>query len=156
MDESGIDHRLYRCNAWAPRGETVTAVVCGSRRQRTSVIGAWREGSFLAPMILQGSCDRHVIDLYFRNVLLPALPPGSVVVLDNASFHRASRAQELAHVRGIDLLYLPGYSPDLNPIEHFWARLKSHLRTHLPHAPDPFPAIGHACRFFCQKYTNVK
>jgi transposase len=156
MDETGIDHRLYRRDAWALRGERVTAHVSGSERRRTSVIGAWHEGAFLAPMVLEGSCDRHVMDCYFRDVLLPALPSGSVVVLDNASFHKASLAGALAHARGIELLYLPGYSPDINPIEHFWACLKTHLRNILPEALDKFQAICDACKFFCNKRTNVE
>ena len=107
-------------------------------------------------MVLEGSCDRHVTDAYFRDILLPALPCGSVVVLDNASFHRASRAQELARARGIDLLYLPSYSPDLNPIEHFWSRLKKHVGKQLQDAKDAFQVICDACNFFCLNCTNVE
>jgi len=156
MDESGIEHRLFRREAWALRGETLTARVYGSKRGRTSVIGAWRQGSFLAPMVLEGSCDRHVIDAYFREILLPVLPRGSVVVLDNASFHHASCAHELALAHGIDVLYLPSYSPDLNPIEHFWSRLKTYLSNVLQSAKDAFQTICEACKFFCTIRTNVK
>ena len=156
MDETGIDHRLHRRDAWALRGERVTAHVSGSERRRTRVIGAWHEGSFLAPMVLEGCCDRHVVDSSFRDVLLPALPSGSVVVLDNASFHKASLAGALARARGIELLYLPAYSPDLNPIEHFWSRLKTYLSNLLPEALDTFQVICDACQSFCEKCTNVE
>jgi hypothetical protein len=155
MDESGIDHRLYRRNARSLRGEAVLAHVCGSRRGRTSVLGAWRQGTFLAPMVLEGHCDRYVIDRYFRDVLLPELPAGSVVVLDNASFHHASDAQRLAAARGIDLLYLPAYSPDLNPIEHFWAHLKTRLASLLPLSANPFQTICETCHALCNLCTNV-
>ena len=156
MDESGIDHRLYRREAWALRGEVVTARVSGSRRGRTSVIGAWHQGSFLAPMVLEGSCDRHVMDAYFRDILLPELSSGSVVVLDNASFHHASGAEALARKKGVELLYLPSYSPDFNPIEHFWSRLKTYLSGLLQDAKDVFQIVCEACNHFCKKCTNVK
>jgi Transposase and inactivated derivatives len=155
MDECGIGHRLRREHGRAPRGETVGEPASGARRGRASLTGAWCGGRFLAPMVLEGGGDRHVTDLYFRDALLPGLEPGSVIVLDNASFHRAAAAEDLARERGVGLLRLPAYSPDLNPIEHFWARLKKHLRKWLPKAADKFGAVCEACRFFLQKCTNA-
>jgi transposase len=155
MDESGVDPRLCRRDAWTPRGETLTARVSGSQRTRTRVIGAWCQGRFLAPMMLEGRCDRHVINTYFRKVLLPVLPSGSVVVPGNARFHRASRARGLAVARGMDVLYLPSYSPDLNPIEHFGSSLKTHLRKRLSEASDKFQAVCDTCNVVCQKCTNI-
>jgi transposase len=76
-------------------------------------------------------------------------------VLDNASFHHASHAEELAREHGIEMLYLPAYSPDLNPIEHFWAHLKGHLRKKLPAASSALDEICEACRFFCEKRLNI-
>jgi transposase len=156
VDESGVDHRLFREYCRAPRGTGVFEAVSGKRRARTSVIGAWSEGRFLAPMVLEGPCDRHVMDAYFEGVLLPGIPPGSVVVLDNASFHHASRIRELARGRGVELLYLPAYSPDLNPIEHFWATLKKYLSRLLPTSDSPFDAICAAAAFFAGKHLNVE
>lgn len=75
--------------------------------------------------------DSSLFEMWFKNQLLPALPKDSVIVMDNATFHRKGRLQELV---GTDykLLFLPPYSPELNPIEHFWSWLKKFLRKILP------------------------
>jgi transposase len=156
MDESGIEHRLFRKHCRAPRGTRVYETISGACRKRTSVIGAWHEGQFLAPFVLNGACDSHVMDAYFSKILFPELPPKSIVVLDNASFHRASHVEELARERDIEVLYLPAYSPDLNPIEHFWAHLKGHLRKKLPTASSALGEICRACHFFAKKRLNIE
>lgn len=130
------------------RGRKVYGETSGGDRTRTSVIGAYGDDGFFAPMVFEDSCDKEVVDVYFEHILLPALTPGTVIILDNASFHRASRATRLAEQHGCALLFLPPYSPDLNPIEHFWARLKTHLETILPGSEDPFSDICDACKFF--------
>jgi transposase len=156
MDESGIEHRLFREFCRAPRGTRVYETISGACRKRTSVIGAWREGQLLAPLVLDGACDSQVMDAYFSEILFPVLPPKSVVVWDNASFHHDSHVEQLAREHGIEMLYLPAYSPDLNPIEHFWAHLKGHLRKKLPAASSAWDEICRACRFFCEKRLNVE
>jgi len=84
-----VDHRLYREYGRAPRGERIYEAVAGKRRERTSVIAASRNNKLVAPRVLQGSCNTEVVDAYFAQVLLPLLPPGSVIVLDNARFHQS-------------------------------------------------------------------
>jgi transposase len=90
-----------------------------------------------------------VVDVYFEKVLLPALPPGSVIVLDNASFHHSPTTLQMVEAAGFHLLFLPAYSPDLNPIEHFWATLKTRLRKDLHTAPNPFLFIANMCLCYC-------
>ena len=96
-------------------------------------------------MVFEGSCDSAVVDTYFRGALLPAIPRGSVVVLYDASFHHSSSAKLLAREHGVELVFLPPYSPDLNPVEHFWAVFKRALRPLLPSSNDPFSTISNMC-----------
>ena len=85
----------------------------------------------MRPWLFEGSCNTVVVNTYLAKVLLPFLPPGSVIVLDNARFHGAASTRELVAAAGCELLFLPAYSPDLNPIEHVWAAFKNALRTKL-------------------------
>lgn len=149
LDECGVDHRLYRERGRALRGQRIYQEVCGKRRERTSIIAASRQGKLVAPLVFQGSCHTEVVDVYFAQMLLPALPPGSVIVLDNARFHQSPTTQKLVEAAGCQLLFLPPYSPDLNPIEHLWAAFKTRLRKDLPAASDPFLFIGNMSQCYC-------
>lgn len=142
LDECGVDHRLDREYGRAPRGERIYEEISGKRRERTSIISASQNGKLVAPLVFQGSCNTEVVDVYFEQVLLPALPPGSVIVLDNARFHQSATTQKLVADAGCRLLFLPAYSPDLNPIENLWAAFKTRLRQHLSTAVNPFLFIA--------------
>jgi transposase len=149
LDECGVDHRLYREFGRAPRGERIYEAVAGKRRERTSIIAAAQHGKLVAPLVFQGSCTTEVVDAYFEKVLLPALPPGSVIVLDNARFHQSQTTLRLVEAAGCQLFFLPAYSPDLNPIEHLWAAFKTRLRKDLSTAANPFLFIANMCLCYC-------
>ncbi|HEY1490450.1 MAG TPA: IS630 family transposase [Verrucomicrobiae bacterium] len=149
LDECGVDHRLYREYGRAPRGERIYEAVAGKRRERTSVIAAAQNGKLVAPLTFAGTCTTEVVDAYFAAVLLPALPPGSVIILDNARFHQSPTTAALVAAAGCTLLFLPAYSPDLNPIEHLWAAVKTRLRKDLSTASNPGLFIGNVCLFYC-------
>ena len=149
LDECGVDHRLYREYGRSPRGERIYQAVADKRRERTSIISASQQGRLVAPLVFQGSCNTEVVDVYFEKVLLPALSPGSVIVLDNARFHQSPTTQRLVEAAGCQLLFLPPYSPDLNPIEHLWAALKTRLRKDLATAANPFLFIANMSQCYC-------
>ena len=149
LDECGVDHRLYREYGRAPRGERIYQTVAGKRRERTSIIAASQKNKLVAPLVFQGSCNTEEVDVYFAEVLLPVLPPGSVIVLDNARFHQSPTTQQLVEAAGCQLLFLPPYSPDLNPIEHLWAAFKTRLRKDLPTAVHPFLFIANMSQCYC-------
>ena len=144
-----MDHRLYREYGRSPRGERIYQAVVGKRRERTSIIAASQQNKLVAPLVFQGHCNTEVVDVYFEQVLLPVLPPGSVIVLDNARFHQSPTTQKLVEAAGCQLLFLPTYSPDLNPIEHLWAAFKTRLRKELSNAINPFLFIANMSQCYC-------
>ena len=99
--------------------------------ERTSVISGWHhyEKKFIAPYVFNGYTDSTRFNQWLENCLLPAIKPGMVIVMDNASFHKGAKTKELIEKAECKLLYLPPYSPDFNPIENQWAVLKTYYKT---------------------------
>lgn len=132
LDESGIDPRTHREYARAPRGKQVISEVCGKREKRTSLIAAWlpQAKKLIAPYAFKGSTDATRFNGWIEKCLLPALPSGKTVIMDNAPFHKSKRTKELIESIGCKLKFQPEYSPDLNPIEQQWAVIKRKYRKH--------------------------
>lgn len=112
----------------APRAELVYAERSGRKFDRENTIAAWNAGKIVAPMGYKCSCDSVLVESWVSEVLVPELPPDSVVVFDNASFHNRKRLTKLLEDANCRLIFLPPYSPDLNPIEHFWDWMKNKVR----------------------------
>jgi len=131
MDESGIDESIQRDYARSKRGNPVISEVSGKRKQRTSIISGWlhKAKEFIAPYVFKGYTDGTRFNQWLEKCLVPKLRPGQTIVMDNASFHKGPKTRELIEAAGCHLLYLPPYSPDLNPIENQWAVLKRKYRT---------------------------
>jgi transposase len=102
--------------------------ISGKRFARQSVVSALFKGKFLAPMCFEGTCDTSLFNAWLKQVLIPTLIPGQVIILDNASFHKSIETRKLVEAAGCKLLFLPPYSPDLNPIEKYWANMKVKVR----------------------------
>lgn len=139
-----MDQFLYREYARAPRGEMVEGIISGKKYKRVSIVAAQCEGKVFAPLEYEGTTDSALFEYWFAHMLLPKLSPGHVIVMDNASFHRKDALSRMVQKTGCSLLFLPPYSPDLNPIEHFWAWLKCKLRDLLP-LFDSFDIALSAC-----------
>ena len=129
IDESGAKTNLTRTRGRAPRGERVIERVPHGHWQTTTVISAVRTSGPCASMVVSGATDSDVFRCYVQHVLVPQLKPGDVVVLDNLQPHKASGVREMIEAAGATLLYLPPYSPDFNPIENMWSKVKQFLRS---------------------------
>jgi len=132
VDECGIDKYLYREFAYAPCGEKVITKISGKKFKRTNIVSGLCLGEWIAPMEYSGTTDSILFEFWFENCLLKELGAGKVIVLDNATFHKKSVLPNLAKKHNCEVLFLPPYSPNLNPIERKWAWLKRNLRKILP------------------------
>ena len=132
VDECGLDKYLYREYGYSPRGTPVYGNVSGRKFKRTNIVAAKCGNTIVEPMIYGGTTDSVLFEYWFENALLKAIPPHSIIVLDNATFHRKAKLRELSEQAMCMVIFLPPYSPDLNPIERFWAWLKNRLRSFLP------------------------
>ena len=113
-------------------GIKIFASVSGKKYRRVGIVAAQLGKEIVAPLQYDGTMNSALFETWFSTRLLPSLPKGSVIVMDNAAFHRKSRLISIAQGEGFRLIFLPPYSPELNPIEHFWNRLKQLLRSLLP------------------------
>lgn len=116
---------MPRRYGYAPKGQRCWGVWNWHERGRKNVIGALLGASLLTACIFETTIKSNIFEAWLSEDLIPKLPPGSVVVMDNAPFHKAQPIQELLEKHGHQLLLQPKYSPDLNPIEHKWAQLKA-------------------------------
>lgn len=128
VDESGANVTLTpRCGR-APRGQRCLGRVPRNWGQNTTLLAAMDAQGMLAALVVEGAGDRLVFETFVAHLLAPALQPGQVVVWDNLSVHKSQRARELIEARGCSLRFLPPYSPDFNPIEQAFSKLKAYLR----------------------------
>lgn len=149
IDETAVTTKMTRL-----RGRSL----CGERLKARAPFGRWGTQSFIAglrchgltaPWVVDGAMDRAAFDLYVETQLAPTLARGDVVILDNLSVHKSARAERALRERGAWLLFLPQYSPDLNPIEMAFSKLKAHLRAAAARSFDAlWTALGDICALF--------
>ena len=132
VDESGFEPEVVRTHGWAKRGHKVHGFRPGNTRPRTSLIAARMGGKLEAPMLFEGCCNTNIFYDWVVHCLCPNLQKGDVVVMDNASFHKAQKIRDAIEAAEALLLFLPPYSPDRNPIETDFANLK-HIRIYNEH-----------------------
>lgn len=128
IDETGASTKMARLHGRAPRGERLRASVPHGHWKTTTFVGALRLTGMTAPMVLDGPMTAEWFLAYTEQVLVPTLRPGDFVILDNLPAHKGSAVREAVEAVGATLLFLPPYSPDFNPIENAFAKLKTLLR----------------------------
>lgn len=119
---------MARRYGWAPRGQRLRVSIAHGHWKTTTFIGGLTRGGMIAPCVLDRPVNRIAFETYVEKVLVPELRPGDIVVMDNLSSHKGPRVAEMIEAAGARLLYLPPYSPDFNPIENAFAKLKARLR----------------------------
>lgn len=135
IDESGFAQDMPRTHGYAPRGQRCTGCHDWHAKGRINAIGALFRGALLSVGLTASNVDADIFNLWLSDDLLPKLPPGTVIVLDNAAFHKRSDTREMIENAGHHIEFLPPYSPDLNPIEHKWAQAKA-IRRRTGQTPD--------------------
>jgi len=128
LDEAGSHIAMTRDYGRAPCGERVLGSVPRNRGEVTTMIGALGVKGIRALMTVEGGTDADVFEAFVEQFLVRKLQPGDIVVLDNVGAHKPTRIRELVEAAGARLLFLPPYSPDLNPIELGWSKLKGILK----------------------------
>jgi transposase len=132
IDECGVNTFMTRTHGRAPRGERLNTPQPGRKYKRVNVIAGWNDKmkQYIAPYIFPWNTNSAWFLVWFEFMLLPLLKPDTLIVLDNASFHRRKEIEKMAKLYHFVPVFLPKYSPDFNLIEKCWANLKNWLRLH--------------------------
>jgi transposase len=128
VDESGLSTKMARLRGWAPRGKRCRASVPHGHWMTTTFVGGMTLSGMCAPMLLDGPMDGEAFLAWCELMLGPNLRSGDIVVMDNLPAHKVAGVREAIEATGATLLYLPPYSPDFNPIENGFSKLKAHVR----------------------------
>ena len=141
IDETGFEIYFHREYGRSLKGQLIKGKVFGRRYQRISLVAGLINGELIAPMTYEETMTSDFFEAWFQKFLLPTLSTPSVIIMDNARFHRMSRLERLCEEYGHKLLPLPPYSPEYNPIEKTWAHIKKHLRKALPNCDTFLEAL---------------
>ena len=128
VDEMGTNTSLSPVYGWAKKGERAYCSVPRNRGPNTTLLSSMSMEGMGTSLAVEGATNREVFETYVEQILAPTLRRGQVVVMDNLTAHKGERVRELIERQGCELLYLPPYSPDFNPIEEAFAKIKSLMR----------------------------
>lgn len=149
IDETWTKTNMAPLRGWAPRGMRLKAKVPHGRWKTTTFIAALRHDRIDAPWVLDGPIDGESFQTYIAKALLPTLKPGDIVIMDNLGSHKGNLVRRLIRSAGAKLIFLPKYSPDLNPIEQVFAKLKHLLRKAAARTVEAvYAAIGRLLKAF--------
>jgi transposase len=160
LDETSIRTGLTRLRGRCPRGERLYGPTPFGRWHSQTFVAGLTCGELIAPWIISGAMDQAAFDTYVETQLAPVLAPGTAVILDNLSTHRSPRAAASLKARSCWFLFLPPYSPDLNPTEMAFSKLKAHLRRLEARSFERVvDALGSICHLFtpteCENYFRA-
>jgi len=149
IDETWTKTNMAPLRGWAPRGARLVAKVPHGHWKTTTFLAALRHDHITAPWVVDGPIDGESFFTYVEKVLVPILRPGDIVILDNLGSHKGKRVRDLVRAAGAKLIFLPKYSPDMNPIEQVFAKLKHLLRRAAARTVDDLcSAIGQQLKAF--------
>ncbi len=160
IDETSLKTNLVKTTGWAPVGKRlIDHAPFGHWHTQTFIAGLSHDG-LIAPWVLDGAMNRDSFETYVMRELAPALRPGQIVVADNLSSHKSDRALNLLRAQGNDLIFLPPYSPDLNPIEMAFSKLKTLIRKAAARTYEAlWRQVGAVCDLFqpqeCRNYFTA-
>lgn len=160
IDETSIKTNMAKTTGWAPRGQRLVDHAPFGHWRTQTFIGALRHDRLDAPWVIDGAMNAEMFTLYTETQLMPTLREGDVVILDNLSSHKAPVAAAALRAVGAWFLFLPPYSPDLNPIEMAFSKLKSLIRKAAARTYDQlWAAVGQVCNLFsdeeCYNYFKA-
>ena len=147
LDESGVSSNLTRLRGRALREQRLVARVPFGHWQSNTVIAAIRLSGVCSPAVFNAATDTEVFEVYVEQTLLPELKKGDVVIMDNLPAHKVKRIREMIEKAGVEVRFLPPYSPDFNPIENMWSKAKALIRAAEARTFDTIvEAVGKALR----------
>ena len=158
IDETSLKTNLVKTTGWAPVGKRlIDHAPFGHWHTQTFVAGLGHDG-LIAPWVLDGAMNRESFDTCIQGQLAPALRPGQIVVADNLSSHKSTKAIDLLRAQGNELIFLPPYSPDLNPLEMALSKLKTLIRKAAARTYQAlWQQVGAVCHLFqpqeCRNYS---
>ncbi len=160
IDETCINTKMVRQYGRCLKGERLLSYAPFGHWKSNTFIAGLRSDELIAPWIIDAPMNRQIFDAYIETQLAPCLDKGDVVILDNLSSHKSHRAAKILKDKGCWFLFLPPYSPDLNPIEMAFSKIKSHLRRIGARTIDELiQAMGHICNLFneeeCYNYFKA-
>ena len=160
LDEPSTNTKLTKAAGRCPKGERLFAKAPFGHWGTQTLIAGLKSTGLVAPWVINAPMNRVIFDTYIETQLAPTLKQGNVVILDNLPAHKSDRAEKIIRAKGAWLLFLPPYSPDLNPIEMAFSKLKSWLRKTAARTIDElWKAIGNICTLFsadeCSNYFTA-